>query len=191
MNKKLIIIGASAGGPNTAIEVLKDLPEDIPPTLLVIHMPEKFTKLLANRINANCKFHAKEAENGDIIKKGNLYLCPGNRQMELISSKAGYEIVIKDIGRQNGYNPSINYTFKSVEKVFNCKNILGILLTGMGNDGAESLKSLRDKGAFVITQDEKSSIVYGMPRVAYEIGASDIQLDCKDIATYIKNNFLN
>ncbi len=191
MDKKLILIGASAGGPNTVFEVLKCLPKDIPPILLVLHMPEKFTALFAQRINKNCKFDAKEAEDGDILKKGNLYLCPGNRQMALNLSKKGLEISIKDIGRVDGYIPSIDYTFNSVSKVYNCKNILGILLTGMGSDGAKSLKYIHDKGAFVITQDKNSSVVYGMPRVAFEIGASDIQLDYNDIANYIIKNFLD
>ncbi len=191
MNKKLIIIGASAGGPNTVIEMLKGLPANIPPTIVVLHMPEKFTELLAKRINDNCEFSAKEASNGDVLKKGNLYLCPGNRQMEIAGTKTGYEVVIKDIGRQNGYEPSINYTFDSVGRVFNPKDVLGILLTGMGSDGAESLKRLRDRGTFVITQDRESAVVYGMPRVAFEIGASDIQLDHRKMAKYITENFLD
>ncbi len=191
MVKKLIIIGASAGGPNTVLEMLKGFPKDIPPIILVLHMPEKFTTMFAKRINENCEFMAKEAEDGDILKEGNLYLCPGNTQTQLNKSKFGYRLDLQDIGRQNGYIPSINYTFDSVLNCFEPKKVLGILLTGMGNDGAESLKKLRDKGGFVVTQDKNSSIVYGMPRVAYEIGASDIQLDYRKIADYVIKNFID
>ncbi|MFV0518883.1 MAG: CheB methylesterase domain-containing protein [Lachnospirales bacterium] len=190
MEDKIILIGASTGGPNTVYELLKSLPENIPPIVVCIHMPETFTKQLAERITKGCKFIAKEAQSNDLLKKGTLYLCPGGKQTRVLRTGRGYELLVEDIGRVGGYLPSIDHTFNSFGAVVNPKNIVGVLLTGMGHDGADSLKKLRDRGAFIITQDEASSIVYGMPRVAYELGASNIVLDYRDIGIYIANKFI-
>ncbi len=190
MEDKFILIGASTGGPNTVYELLRSLPENIPPIVVCIHMPEAFTTQLAERISKGCKFNAKEAQSSDILKKGTLYLCPGGRQTKIVKTSRGYEFLVEDIGRVGGYLPSIDYTFDSMGAVIDPKKIIGVLLTGMGHDGAHALKKLRDRGAFIITQDEASSIIYGMPRVAYELGASNIVLDYRDIGVYIANKLL-
>ncbi|MFV0441358.1 MAG: CheB methylesterase domain-containing protein [Lachnospirales bacterium] len=190
MSRKIILIGASTGGPNTVCEILKNFPKDIPPVVVCIHMPASFTKQLAERINNECNFVAKEAKTGDILKKGMLYLCRGGVQTRIIQTLQGFEFVVEDIGRIGGYLPSIDYTFSSISEVVNPRMLIGVLLTGMGTDGAKALKEMHDGGAFIITQDEESSVVYGMPKVAFDMGASDIQLDFREIGIYLHNKFM-
>ena len=177
----LIVLGSSTGGVQASREVLIKLPVDMPPIVWVQHMPENFTKSLAERLDSLCKIHVKEAEDGDLLQRGTCYLAPGGRQMEV--SKRGHNFYIKLGGtdKVSGHCPSCDVLFTSVVKYFS-NNVLGVILTGMGADGSKGLKQMHDKGAFVIGQDEESCVVYGMPKVAYKLGAVDIELDVKEIA---------
>lgn len=182
-NKDVIIaIGASTGGTEAIASVVKEFPADVPGTVIVQHMPAGFTEMYAKRLDNQCKCRVKEAENGDVVEQGLVLLAPGgDRQMSLVKVGENYQVSLKKAPKVNGHCPSVDVLFDSVAKNVG-RNAIGIILTGMGGDGAKGLKAMRDAGAKTIGQDETSCVVYGMPKVAYDIGAVQYQEQLGDIA---------
>lgn len=182
-NKDVIIaIGASTGGTEAIASVVKEFPADVPGTVIVQHMPAGFTEMYAKRLDNQCKCRVKEAENGDVVEQGLVLLAPGgDRQMSLVKVGENYQVSLKKAPKVNGHCPSVDVLFDSVAKNVG-RNAIGIILTGMGGDGAKGLKAMRDAGAKTIGQDENSCVVYGMPKVAYDIGAVQYQEKLGDIA---------
>lgn len=182
-NKDVIIaIGASTGGTEAIASVVKEFPADVPGTVIVQHMPAGFTEMYAKRLDNQCKCRVKEAENGDMVEQGLVLLAPGgDRQMSLVKVGGNYQVSLKKAPKVNGHCPSVDVLFDSVAKNVGRKAI-GIILTGMGGDGAKGLKAMREAGAKTIGQDEASCVVYGMPKVAYDIGAVQYQEKLGDIA---------
>lgn len=175
----IIAIGASTGGTEAIEEVIKKLPRDVPGIVIVQHMPPVFTKLYAERLNNSCRLEVKEAEDGDFILPGRALIAAGDKHMKVV--KDGLPRVQCCSGeRVNGHCPSVDVLFYSVAERYH-KNAFGIILTGMGHDGAKGLLEMRKKGARTIGQDEASSVVYGMPKVAYEIGAVEKQAPLNSI----------
>lgn len=182
---ELIAIGASTGGTEAIAEVLQNLHKDVPGIVVVQHMPAGFTELYANRLNERCELEVREAKNGDIVRPGLVLLAPGgDRHMELIRQDNMYKIVLKRAPKVNGHCPSVDVLFSSVAK-HTKGNALGVLLTGMGGDGAKGLLEMRNAGSHTIGQDETTCIVYGMPKVAYELGAVEYQEKLPEIAKKI------
>lgn len=168
---KIIAIGASTGGTEAIKEVLIRLPQEMPPILIVQHMPQFFTKSFAERLNELCKMEVKEAEDKEIASPGKVLIAPGNKHMVLKRSGAVYYVEVKDGPLVFHQRPSVEVLFKSVAK-FAGANAVGAILTGMGKDGAEGLLDMRKAGAYTIAQDEDSCIVFGMPKEAIAIGAA-------------------
>ena len=178
----IIAIGASTGGTEAIASVVKEFPADVPGTVIVQHMPAGFTEMYAKRLDNQCKCRVKEAENGDMVEQGLVLLAPGgDRQMSLVKVGGNYQVSLKKAPKVNGHCPSVDVLFDSVAKNVGRKAI-GIILTGMGGDGAKGLQAMRDAGAKTIGQDEASCVVYGMPKVAYDIGAVQYQEKLGDIA---------
>lgn len=174
----LIAIGSSTGGTQALQEIFLKFPERIPPILVAQHIPPVFSKALANRLNELCPFEIKEAEDGDALLPNRILIAPGGKHMRLSSS--GKNIQIDDDLPVNRFKPSIDALFISVAQ--NAKiPVIGVILTGMGKDGAQGLKKLRDKGALTIAQDESTSVVFGMPKEAIAIGAASLVEKLYDI----------
>ncbi len=169
--ERIIAIGASTGGTEAIKDVLINLPAEIPPILIVQHMPEHFTKSYAERLNTLCKFEVKEAVDGEWATPGKALIAPGNKHMVLKRSGARYYVEVKDGPLVYHQRPSVEVLFSSVAK-YAGPNAAGILLTGMGRDGANGLLEMKNAGAFTIAQDENSCIVYGMPKEAVALGAA-------------------
>ena len=169
---KIIAIGASTGGTEALKEVLTALPPNSPGIVIVQHMPEHFTKSFAERLNTQCNIEVKEAENGDSVIPSRALIAPGNRHMMLRRSGAQYYVEVVEGPLVNRHRPSVDVLFKSVAK-YAGKNAVGVILTGMGADGAKGLLEMKQAGAATIGQNEQSSVVYGMPKVAYELGGVD------------------
>lgn len=177
----VIAIGASTGGTDAIAEVLKKLPENTPGIVIVQHMPQGFTKMYAERLDKLCRIEVKEAEHGDRIRSGQALLAPGGLQMRVIKDRdGGYCVSCLEGEKISGHKPSVDALFFSVAENVG-KNAIGIILTGMGRDGADGLLKMRKCGAFTIGQDEHSSVVYGMPMAANSIGAVTIQASEKEI----------
>ena len=182
-NKELILaIGASTGGTEAIASILKEFGPDIPGTVVVQHMPAGFTEMYANRLNDQCRVAVKEAKHGDKVLPGQVLIAPGGDcQMKLIKVGGTYQVDIKPGPKVSGHCPSVDVLFESVAK--SAKNrALGIILTGMGGDGAKGLLEMRKAGAKTIGQDESTCVVYGMPKVAFDIGAVEYQEKLGDIA---------
>jgi len=185
-NKKLrhsvIAIGASTGGTEAISTVIKSFGPDIPGVVVVQHMPPGFTEMYAQRLNNQCRVRVKEAKTGDRVVPGQVLIAPGgDAHMRLVKVNGVYQVVIKPGPKVNGHCPSVDVLFESVAEVAGDK-ALGIILTGMGGDGAKGLLAMRKKGARTIGQDESTCVVYGMPKVAYDIGAVEYQDKLPDIA---------
>ena len=186
-NSTVIAIGASTGGTEATLEVVRDLPANTPGIVVTQHMPEGFTKMYAERLNRICKMEAKEAENGDKIVKGRILVAPGNLQMEVARSGVSYVVRCYPGERVSGHCPSVDVLFRSMAANVG-RNGIGIILTGMGKDGADGLLQMRNKGSFTIGQDKDSCVVYGMPMVAQNIGAVCQQASCSNIANVLLNH---
>ncbi|MDO9493777.1 chemotaxis response regulator protein-glutamate methylesterase [Acetobacterium sp.] len=181
---KIIAIGASTGGTDAIHTVISGLPRDMPPIIIVQHMPPVFTKLYAERLNNTCELEVKEAEDGDVLRPGRVLIAPGSYQMRLVKRGSGYSVKCTEEEKVSGHCPSVDVLFDSVAAVAG-KQSVGVILTGMGRDGANGLLKMKKTGAYTIGQDEKSSVVYGMPMVAFNIGAVDKQLPLDRIADEI------
>lgn len=186
-NGTVIAIGASTGGTEATLEVVRDLPANTPGIVVTQHMPEGFTKMYAERLNRVCKMEAKEAEDGDKIVKGRILVAPGNFQMEVVRSGVSYAVHCYPGEKVSGHCPSVDVLFRSMAKNVG-RNGIGIILTGMGKDGADGLLQMRQKGSYTIGQDKDSCVVYGMPMVAQNIGAVCQQASCSNIANVLLNH---
>ena len=175
----IIAIGASTGGTQAILEVVKNFPKDMPGIIITQHMPPVFTKMYADRLNNLCNMDAKEAETGDIVIPGRILIAPGDRHMELSKKGNNFYVECFTGDKVNGHCPSVDVLFNSVAEV--CSNSIGIILTGMGYDGAKGLLKMKQRGSFTIGQDEQSSVVYGMPKVAYDMGGVTKQASLKNI----------
>ncbi len=171
---KIIAIGASTGGTEAIFSILSKLPAEMPGILIVQHIPSVFSKMFAERLNSQTKLNVKEAETGDWLEKGKALIAPGDRHMRIKRVGDKFKVEVFAGEKVNGHCPSVDILFESVAKEAG-SNAVGIILTGMGYDGARGLLAMRRKGSRTIGQDEKSSIVFGMPRVAFEIGAIEKQ----------------
>ncbi|MBC3807143.1 chemotaxis response regulator protein-glutamate methylesterase [Undibacterium seohonense] len=169
---KLVAIGTSTGGTQALEVVLKKLSRTAPGIVIVQHMPEKFTEAFADRLNKICEMEVLEAKNGDRLIPGRALVAPGGRHMQVKRSGAQYHVEIIDAPPVNRHRPSVDVLFRSVAKCAG-RNALGIIMTGMGDDGALGMKDMHDAGAETIAQDEKSCVVYGMPKEAVKLGAVD------------------
>ena len=178
----LVGLGASTGGTEATLEVMKRLPADIPPMVIVQHMPTGFTQMYADRLNRMCSMEVREAKNGDELRPGLALVAPADLQCRVQRTPAGgYYVSCMPGEKVSGHRPSVDALFLSMAENVRCP-MVGIIMTGMGADGAQGLLQMRQKGAFTIGQDEKSSVVYGMPGVAKKIGAVCEQAACDQVA---------
>lgn len=182
--KKIIAIGASTGGTKALEAVLTVLPPNLPGIVIVQHMPPVFTKSFAERLNSVCRIHVKEAENGDLIRPGQVLIAPGNYHMLAEKDGAKYYTKIKQGPPVHHHRPSVDVLFNSVAEAAGV-NATGVIMTGMGSDGAKGLLAMNEKGAYTIAQDEATSVVYGMPKVAKEMGGVSKVLALSKIADSI------
>ena len=182
-NHNLVVaIGASTGGTEAIAAVLEEFGTDIPGVVIVQHMPAGFTEMYANRLNGRCRVQVKEAKSGDPVVPGQVLIAPGgDAHMQLVNRNGGYQVVIRKGEKVNRHCPSVDVLFHSVAEAAGSRAI-GIILTGMGGDGAKGLLAMRKAGARTIGQDESTCVVYGMPKVAHEIGAVEYQEKLSDIA---------
>ena len=181
LDRVLVGLGASTGGTEATLEVMRRLPADIPPMVIVQHMPKGFTQMYADRLNRICKMEVREAKNGDELHRGLALVAPADLQCRVVRIGEKYTVSCTPGEKVSGHRPSVDAMFHSMAEVVRCK-MVGIIMTGMGQDGAAGLLEMRKKGAYTIGQDKESSVVYGMPMVAYNIGAVQIQGSCEDIA---------
>jgi two-component system, chemotaxis family, protein-glutamate methylesterase/glutaminase len=177
---RVIAIGASTGGTEAIYRVLKQLPPNVPGILVVQHIPPMFSRMFAERLNHQIELTVVEAQSGDFVEPGKVLIAPGDQHMRVKKAGGKYRVEVYSGEKVNGHCPSVDILFDSVAKEVGSKAI-GVILTGMGYDGAKGLLAMRRKGARTIGQDEKSSVVYGMPKVAYEIGAVEKQSDIENI----------
>lgn len=179
--EKVICIGASTGGTEAVREVLLGLPADCPAIAITQHMPPGFTASFAARLNSLCPMAVSEARHGERILPGHAYIAPGGKQFRLERSGANYMAVVEDAEPVNRHRPSVEVLFKSAAQVLG-PNAYGVMLTGMGGDGATAMKEMRDAGSYNIAQDEASCVVFGMPRMAIQAGAAHEVLPLGKIA---------
>ncbi|MGE5403597.1 MAG: protein-glutamate methylesterase/protein-glutamine glutaminase [Candidatus Saccharibacteria bacterium] len=168
---KIVAIGASTGGTEAIREILQQMPLNCPPIIIVQHMPPFFTDSFAKRLNDICAIEVKEAENMELVAPGKALIAPGNIHMELRRSGANYFVKLGDGPMVFHQRPSVEVLFESVAR-YAGRNSIGVILTGMGKDGASGLLKMRNEGAYTIAQDEKSCIVFGMPKEAIDLGAA-------------------
>ena len=183
-SEHVIAIGASTGGTEATLEILRRLPADIPGIVIVQHMPAGFTKMYAERLDRICSFSVSEARTGDRVEPGRAYVAPGDRHMTLFRDSRGYYVRCAEGEKVSGHCPSVDVMFRSVARTAG-RDAIGVILTGMGSDGAKGLLEMRKAGAYTIGQDKDSCVVYGMPMVAYELGAVVRQAPCSGIAGLI------
>jgi two-component system chemotaxis response regulator CheB len=186
---KVIAIGASTGGTEAIKQVICELPPSTPGIVVVQHMPAGFTKTFAERLNELCIMHVKEAEDGDRVLTGRILIAPGDFHMKVIRSGGYYKVILNKDEKVSGHRPSVDVLMGSVAENVG-SNAYGVILTGMGADGAIGLKSMRMAGARTLGQDQQSSVVYGMPKVAFDIGAVERQLPLDKISDGLQQ-FLN
>ncbi|OGA98271.1 MAG: chemotaxis response regulator protein-glutamate methylesterase [Burkholderiales bacterium RIFCSPHIGHO2_12_FULL_69_20] len=182
---RLIAIGSSTGGVQAIESVLVGLPRTTPGIVIVQHMPERFTTALAERLNGLCQMEVKEAADGDRVIDGRVLIAPGGRHMQVQRSGAQYVVSVRDGPLVNRHKPSVDVLFKSVAACAGA-NALGLILTGMGDDGARGLREMRDAGARTAAQDEASCVVFGMPREAIRLGAADAVLPLGKMAGWLQ-----
>ncbi|NRA30167.1 MAG: chemotaxis-specific protein-glutamate methyltransferase CheB [Parvularculaceae bacterium] len=181
--RKLIVLGASTGGVDALISVLRLFPDDCPPVAIVQHMPEKFISLFVQRLNGVCAPSVSIARSGDRLERGRILVAAAGAHLRL-SRKDPYVCMIDDGPAQNGFCPSVDVLFNSAAEHLG-KRVVGGLLTGMGRDGAKGLKAIRDAGGATVAQDEATSVVYGMPRMAHECGAVDMTTPLPEISNIL------
>lgn len=187
----LIAIGISTGGPNALREVFKNLDKNIKqPIIVVQHMPAGFTKEFANSLDNICALEVSEAQDGEALMPGHVYIAPGGSHMYVEHHPLSNIIRINQAEPRNGHRPSVDVMFESVSRVYQ-NRALGVIMTGMGRDGASQLAQMRKEGAWTLGQDAASSIVYGMPKVAFEMGGVEKQVTLNDMASQINYLALN
>ncbi|HVN97163.1 MAG TPA: chemotaxis protein CheB, partial [Syntrophorhabdaceae bacterium] len=170
--EKVVVVGASTGGTEALKELLQSLPEDTPGMVVVQHMPENFTRAFADRLNGLCRISVKEAENDDTVIRGRALIAPGNKHTLLKRSGARYYVEVKDGPLVCRHRPSVDVLFRSASR-YAGKNAVGVIMTGMGDDGARGMLEMKEAGAYNIAQDENSCVVFGMPKEAIKLGAVD------------------
>ncbi|WP_304163547.1 chemotaxis response regulator protein-glutamate methylesterase [Lonsdalea britannica] len=180
-SEKLIAIGASTGGTEAIRHVLQPLPPTSPAVIITQHMPPGFTKSFAERLNKLCQITVKEAEDGERVLPGHAYIAPGARHMELSRSGANYQVKLHDEAPVNRHRPSVDVLFRSVAK-YAGRNAVGVILTGMGNDGAMGMLEMHQAGAYTMAQNEASCVVFGMPREAIALGGVDEVVDLHQVS---------
>lgn len=180
----VVVVGASTGGTEALTTFLKAMPLDTPGIIIVQHMPEKFTTSFANRLNEICKITVKEAQNGDSVIRGRALIAPGNFHLLLKRSGARYYVEVKEGPLVNRHRPSVDVLFRSTARYAGA-NAVGVIMTGMGDDGARGLLEMKTAGAKTVAQDEKSCVVFGMPREAIKLGAATRVMSLNDIAPYV------
>ncbi|HPI93630.1 MAG TPA: chemotaxis response regulator protein-glutamate methylesterase [Deltaproteobacteria bacterium] len=187
---KILIIGASTGGTVALEQILNKMPADAPPTLIVQHMPPVFTNSFAKRVNGLSAMNVIEARDNDELKQGQALIAPGGRHMIVQKGPKGYYVRVKEGPPVNRHIPSVDVLFRSAANTLG-PNALGVILTGMGDDGARGLREMKDAGAFTIAQDEESCVVFGMPKVAIEMGGVSKIVSLHSIAGTIMNMVRN
>jgi two-component system chemotaxis response regulator CheB len=185
----IIAVGASTGGTQALKEFLISMPIDCPGIVIVQHMPEMFTTQFAKRLNECCLISVKEAHNGDPVLRGHAIIAHGSKHLLLKRSGAKYYIEVKEGPLVNRHKPSVDVLFRSVAR-YAGKNSIGVIMTGMGNDGAKGLLEMKEAGAYTIAQDEKSCVVFGMPKEAIKLNAAKIVLPLSQISSHIINQNL-
>ncbi len=178
----LIAIGSSTGGVEAVRDIVTVLPEDAPPVVITQHMPGAFTKTFAKRLDGLAHMRIKEAEEGDRLESGCIYIAPGNLHLRIERTGGSYWCRLGDGEHVSGHKPSVDVLFESVAEAAG-KNAVGAILTGMGKDGARGMLQMKKAGAFTIGQDEATCVVYGMPKAAWMAGAVDVQLPLSKIAS--------
>lgn len=181
---ELIAMGASTGGTEALLAVLKELPGNLPPIVITQHMPPVFTEMYAERLNRLCAMEVREAKDGDELYSGLCLIAPGGLQMRVHRDVLSARVSCTEEEKVSGHCPSVDVLFHSVADQFKASAI-GILLTGMGKDGAKGLLAMHERGAYTLGQDEKSSVVYGMPMEAYKLGAVSQQGNLEQIPQYL------
>jgi len=184
LNNVLIGLGASTGGTEATLEVVKRLPADIPPMVIVQHMPPGFTAMYAERLNRLCRMEVREAKNGDDLHRGLALVAPADLQLRVVRIGNHYTVSCTHGEKISGHRPSVDCMFRSMADVVQCK-MVGIIMTGMGADGADGLLAMRRRGAYTIGQDKETSVVYGMPKEAFERGAVVTQTSLENIANVL------
>jgi two-component system chemotaxis response regulator CheB len=180
-----VAIGTSTGGPRALQDVIPFIPSGINASFLIVqHMPPGFTKSLAERLDSMSQIHVKEAESGDILQQGWAYLAPGDQHLKVTKQNGQFMIKLDNGDRVSGHRPSVDAMLESIVDT-NHKNVVGVIMTGMGADGAQGMKKLKDSGGFVIAQDEDSCIVFGMPKIAIKLDAVDKVVGLSNIANEI------
>ena len=180
----VVSIGASTGGTEALRTLLEGMPADSPGIIIVQHMPENFTKSFANRLNELCKITVKEAEDGDTVIRGRALIAPGNKHMLLKRSGARYYVEVKDGPLVNRHRPAVDVLFRSTAR-YAGRNAIGVILTGMGDDGARGMLEMKEAGARTIAQNEESCVVFGMPKEAIKLDAADKILSLEIISDQI------
>jgi two-component system, chemotaxis family, protein-glutamate methylesterase/glutaminase len=181
---RLVVVGASTGGTEALRDFLERLPLDAPAVVIVQHMPENFTAAFAKRLDGLCRVTVKEAENNDSVLRGRALIAPGNRHTLLKRSGARYYVEVKDGPLVSRHRPSVDVLFRSASR-YAGKNAIGVIMTGMGDDGARGMDELHQTGAYTIAQDEATSVVYGMPHEAVKRNAVDKVLPLGEIAAHV------
>jgi len=183
----VIAIGASTGGTEAIRYLLQGMPEGIPGIVVVQHMPEGFTRVFSENLNKDCRIEVKEAENGDMVRKGRALVAPGNRHMLLHRDRNGYFVEVVEGPLVSRHRPSVDVLFRSVAQVAGA-NATGVILTGMGEDGAQGLLEMREAGASTVAQNEETCVVYGMPKSAVQKNAVQRVLPLPAIAGALIGN---
>ncbi|WP_141505189.1 protein-glutamate methylesterase/protein-glutamine glutaminase [Paenibacillus luteus] len=178
---RLIVVGASTGGTEAIYTLLKGLPVNAPGMVIVQHIPPVFSRMFAERLNLAVAMKVKEAEDGDYVQEGTVLIAPGDKHVTLVKAGDRWRVECRSGEKVSGHCPSVDVLFESAARAAGDRGI-GIILTGMGQDGARGLLAMRNKGARTIAQDEKTSVVYGMPKAAYELGAVEVRSALPDIS---------
>lgn len=185
VSDKVVAIGTSTGGPSALITLFKSIPDNFPsPVLVVQHMPEGFTTAFSKRLDESSALKVKEAQDGDDVLPGHGYIAPGHSHMAITKKGSGYKIRVFQADKVSGHMPSIDVLFNSMAEHVG-SNTVGVIMTGMGRDGAEGLKKIRQTGGYTMAQDEETSVVFGMNRVAVELGAVNEVVPLAEIAPRI------
>ncbi|OGW49100.1 MAG: chemotaxis response regulator protein-glutamate methylesterase [Nitrospirae bacterium GWC2_57_9] len=183
---RVVVVGASTGGTEALSDFLQAMPLDAPGIVIVQHMPENFTRAFANRLDTICQISVKEAEDNDTVLRGRALIAPGNRHTLLKRSGARYYVEIKDGPLVSRHRPSVDVLFRSAAR-YGGKNCIGVIMTGMGDDGAKGMLEMKEAGAYTVAQDEESCVVFGMPKKAIELNAVDRVVSLKSIPHVVLN----